>query len=48
MSRQNLASPPTSSVRTPAFELYERRGRQDGQADQDWLSAEREIGVPAL
>jgi H+-transporting ATPase len=26
-----------------AYELYERRGRHDGRADQDWLQAEREI-----
>jgi len=26
-----------------AYQLYERRGRRDGQADRDWLQAEREI-----
>jgi hypothetical protein len=26
-----------------AYELYEQRGRRDGQADQDWLKAEREV-----
>jgi streptogramin lyase len=26
-----------------AYEIYERRGRHDGQADQDWLDAEREV-----
>jgi H+-transporting ATPase len=26
-----------------AYEIYERRGRHDGRADQDWLQAEREI-----
>jgi len=26
-----------------AYELYERRGRQDGYALTDWLQAEREI-----
>jgi H+-transporting ATPase len=26
-----------------AYELYEQRGRQDGQAGQDWGQAEREI-----
>ena len=25
-----------------AYELYEQRGRQDGQAVQDWEKAERE------
>jgi 4-alpha-glucanotransferase len=47
VSGQNLASPSTSSVRTRAYELYERRGRQDGQAAQDWLNAEREIAIEA-
>jgi len=26
-----------------ALELYEQRGRRDGQAGLDWLEAEREI-----
>jgi len=26
-----------------AYELYEQRGRQDGQATQDWDQAEREV-----
>jgi hypothetical protein len=26
-----------------AYEIYEERGRHDGQADQDWLEAETEI-----
>ncbi|MGO9175459.1 MAG: DUF2934 domain-containing protein [Desulfobaccales bacterium] len=26
-----------------AWELYEQRGRRDGQAGQDWLEAESEI-----
>jgi 4-alpha-glucanotransferase len=47
VSGQNLASPSTSSVRTRAYELYERRGRQNGQAAQDWLNAEREIAIEA-
>jgi len=25
-----------------AYEIYEERGRHDGQADQDWLEAEHE------
>jgi 4-alpha-glucanotransferase len=47
VSGQNLASPSTSSVRTRAYELYERRGRQNGQTAQDWLNAEREIAIEA-
>ncbi|HEY1206783.1 MAG: plasma-membrane proton-efflux P-type ATPase [Bryobacteraceae bacterium] len=30
-------------IATRAYELYEQRGRADGQAGQDWLEAEREI-----
>jgi H+-transporting ATPase len=31
-------------IATRAYELFEKRGRADGQADQDWVEAEREIG----
>jgi 4-alpha-glucanotransferase len=31
-----------------AYELYERRGRQSGHSDQDWLQAEREINLEAI
>ena len=30
-----------------AYELFERRGRQSGQSDQDWFEAEREIKLEA-
>jgi hypothetical protein len=33
----------TPQIAKRAYELYERRGRRDGQAAQDWLQAEREI-----
>jgi H+-transporting ATPase len=33
----------TPQIATRAYELYERQGRQDGRAVQDWLQAEREI-----
>jgi H+-transporting ATPase len=33
----------TPQIATRAYELYEKRGRRDGQAGQDWLEAEREI-----
>jgi H+-transporting ATPase len=33
----------TPRIATRAYELYEQRGRRDGQADRDWLEAEREI-----
>ncbi len=33
----------TPQIARRAYELYEQRGRQDGQADQDWAQAELEI-----
>jgi H+-transporting ATPase len=30
-------------IATRAYELYEQRGRQEGQAGQDWFEAEREV-----
>ncbi len=30
-------------IRERAYELYERRGHQAGQDEQDWLRAEQEI-----
>jgi DUF2934 family protein len=49
-----LASPPGHSdrdrVAVRAYELYEARGRAEGQELDDWLSAERELNseVPAF
>jgi 4-alpha-glucanotransferase len=34
---------PMPRIAKRAYELFERRGRQNGQTDQDWLQAEREI-----
>jgi plasma-membrane proton-efflux P-type ATPase len=33
----------TPLIARRAYELYEQRGRQDGQADQDWRQAEQEV-----
>ena len=33
----------TPQIAARAFEIYEERGRHDGQADQDWMEAETEI-----
>ncbi len=33
----------TSQIAKRAYELYEQRGRRDGQAGQDWLEAESEV-----
>ncbi len=30
-------------IRNRAYELYESRGREPGQDEQDWLRAEQEI-----
>ena len=30
-------------IRRRAYELYESRGYVDGQAEQDWIQAEREV-----
>jgi 4-alpha-glucanotransferase len=38
---------PTMEIAKRAYELYERRGRQNGQTVQDWLHAEREIKMEA-
>jgi hypothetical protein len=35
--------PSQDRIRERAYELYEGRGREPGQAEQDWLHAEREI-----
>ena len=35
----------TPRIAARAHEIYERQGRRDGQADQDWLEAEREIRI---
>jgi hypothetical protein len=38
--------PPQDRIRERAYELYESRGREPGQDEQDWLCAEREILTP--
>ena len=37
-----------SQIAKRAYELYERRGLQSGQPDQDWLQAELEINLEAI
>ena len=32
-----------AEIRRRAYELYESRGYGDGQAEQDWIQAEREV-----
>ena len=45
-SKATAISDPVSSqdqIRERAYQLYESGGRQDGQAQQDWLIAEKQI-----
>ncbi|MGA2988688.1 MAG: DUF2934 domain-containing protein [Terriglobia bacterium] len=37
----------TAQIARRAYELFELRGRQSGDADQDWLHAERKITAVA-
>jgi len=37
------AVPSQDIIRTRAYELYEIRGREPGQDEQDWLRAEQQI-----
>ena len=32
-----------AAIRTRAYELWEKRGRQEGQAQTDWFQAEAEL-----
>ncbi len=32
-----------AAIRRRAYEIYEKRGRQDGLHTEDWLQAEREV-----
>jgi hypothetical protein len=32
-----------NEIRIRAYEIYEQRGYTNGQADEDWLRAEREV-----
>ena len=37
----------SQDIRVRAYELFERRGREDGHDLDDWLQAESEITMPA-
>jgi Protein of unknown function (DUF2934) len=39
----NAAFDLEAAIRARAYELYEKRGRQDGQAQTDWFQAEAEL-----
>jgi len=36
-------TPSQDTIRARAYELYESRGREPGQDEQDWFRAEQEI-----
>lgn len=37
-----------NAIRRRAYELYEKRGKMDGQSEEDWLRAEAELaGKPS-
>jgi Protein of unknown function (DUF2934) len=40
-----LASPDRERIATRAYELFLARGGGDGQAVEDWLTAERELSI---
>jgi 4-alpha-glucanotransferase len=44
----NQKDDPTSLIAKRAYELFERRGRQGGHSDQDWLQAELETKLEAI
>lgn len=43
VSTMTGAVPSQDVIRTRAYELYEIRGREPGQNEQDWLRAEQQI-----
>jgi hypothetical protein len=43
VQHQTSPSVPEQAIRERAYELYERRGRQDGLAEEDWIQAELEL-----
>ena len=36
-------APPQEKVRERAYQIYETRGREPGQDEQDWFRAEKEL-----
>ena len=42
------AVPSNGRIRERAYELYESRGREPGQDEQDWLRAERKFSNRAI
>ncbi|MCI0573559.1 MAG: DUF2934 domain-containing protein [Myxococcaceae bacterium] len=42
-TRNSMARPTAEQIARRAYELFEARGRQDGNDMEDWLQAEREL-----
>ena len=40
-----MGNPDRERVALRAYELYLQRGAADGQAEEDWFTAERELGT---
>jgi uncharacterized protein HemX len=47
ISAEELQHPLDEQIRKRAYELYEQRGRIDGQELDDWLQAELELNMKA-
>ena len=43
ISHSSMPEPAKHVIRQRAYELYEKRGREDGHAEEDWLHAEAEV-----
>jgi hypothetical protein len=43
ISHASTPEPAEHIIRQRAYELYEKRGREDGHAEEDWLDAEAEV-----
>ena len=43
MAAISVLVPSQDQIRERAYQLYESRGCQDGQAQQDWLMAEQQM-----
>jgi Protein of unknown function (DUF2934) len=40
--------PTQEDIRNLAYEIYEKRGRESGQDEQDWLRAEKELTLVGI
>lgn len=47
MSDENKTGPSQEDIRRRAYEIYSARGRADGKALSDWLTAEQELSFGA-